>query len=421
MKSDVLVIVLAGGEGSRLHPLTNFRAKPAVPIGGKFRLIDIPLSNAANCGLRKSIILTQGKDASLIKHLKDVWYSDSRFGVSVDIISPQISGSTYKGDADAVRQVVDRLKTLKPDYVLVVPGDHLLKMDYSNFVDFLASSNAGAVIAVKPELVKYAKHLGSIHMNSKQKIIGFYEKNPDTPYKFIDKDNQEVFYASMGIYAFKRTVLIKALSKKGDFFGKDIIPSLLSNTKVLGYDYKTHNIIVDTIKISIKNHLINSNGVSSDSDYWKDVGTIKEYFKANMDLVSITPRFNLYGEKWPFYTENFNLGPGKIIKPHGEGCINNVLLSEGSFLSDSEASSIVISPKSIIDKSRLEEVIIFNNSTIHECDIKRTIIDKNVILKNMRIGFDEEEDRKNGIYIDELSKIRIVPKNYDHTSRFFEV
>jgi glucose-1-phosphate adenylyltransferase len=139
MKYDVLVIVFAGGEGSRLHPLTDYRTKPAVPIGGKFRLIDIPLSNAANCGLRKSLILTQGKDASLIKHLKDVWYSDSRFGVFVDIISPQITGTTYKGDADAVRQVIDRIKEMKPDFILIVPGDHLLKMDYSNFIDFYST------------------------------------------------------------------------------------------------------------------------------------------------------------------------------------------------------------------------------------------------------------------------------------------
>jgi len=420
MKNDVLLIVLAGGEGSRLHPLTDYRAKPAVPIGGKFRLIDIPLSNAANCGLRKSLILTQGKDASLIKHLKDVWYSDSRFGIFVDIISPQISGTTYKGDADAVRQVVDRIKEMKPDFVLIVPGDHLLKMDYSNFVDFLYSSNAGAAIAIKPEPVKLAKHLGSVNINGRKEITGFREKDPDTPHRFKDKDDKEYFYASMGIYVFRSEILIKALLRSGDLFGKEIIPKLLkSNTKILGYDYKLFNIIIDNIRLSYKSHIIESSGKSSDSDYWKDVGTINEYFKANMDLVSITPKFNLYGEKWPFYTENFNLGPGKIVKPHGAGCINNVLLSEGSFISDTEASSLVVSPKVIIEKSRLNEVIVFNNSTIHESDIKKTIIDKNVIIKNMQIGYDAEEDIKNGIYVDEISKIRIVPKNYDHTSRFF--
>ncbi len=421
MKYDVLVIVLAGGAGSRLHPLTDSRTKPAVPIGGKFRLIDIPLSNAANCGFRKSIILTQGKDASLIRHIKDVWYSDSRFGVFVDIISPQIVGSTYKGDADAVRQVTDMITIMKPDYVLIVPGDHLLKMDYSSFVDFLAFSKAGAAIAIKPEPIKLSKHLGSLKINSRKEIIGFKEKDPGTPYKFLNKENQEMFYASMGIYAFRRSVLIKALKKKGDLFGSDIIPQMLANTNILGYDYNLYNVIIDNIKVNVNGHIIENSEKSSDSNYWKDVGTIKEYFKANMDLVSVTPKFNLYGDKWPFYTQNFNLGPGKIVKPHDIGYIKNVLLSEGSFLSDSDASSVVISPKVIIDKSKLNEVVIFNNSYIHECEILRTIIDKNVVLKNMRIGYDEEEDKNNGIYIDEMSKIRIVPKNYDHTVRFFNL
>ena len=420
MKYDVLIIILAGGEGSRLQPLTDFRAKPSVPIGGKFRLIDIPLSNAANCGLRKSIVLTQGKDASLIRHLKDVWYSDSRFGIFVDIISPQKAGSTYKGDADAVRQIIDRVNHMKPDYVLVVPGDHLLKMDYSSLIDFLAFSNAGAAIAIKPEPIKSAKHLGSLQINSRKEIIGFKEKDPDTPFKFLNKENQEVFYASMGIYAFRRPVLIKALSQKGNLFGKQIIPELLNDTDILGYDYKLFNIIIDNIKINVKGHLINTTGKSSDSDYWKDVGTIKEYYKANMDLVAVSPKFNLYGEKWPIYTHNFNLGPGKIVKPQGSGYLKDILLSEGSFLSDSDASSVVISPKVLIDKSKLNEVIVFNNCSINQCEIKNTIIDKNVILKNMRIGFDEEEDRQNGIFIDEDSKIRIVPKNYDHAIRFFK-
>jgi len=420
MKYDVLLIILAGGEGSRLQPLTNFRAKPAVPIGGKFRLIDIPLSNAANSGFKKSIILTQGKDASLIRHLKDVWYSDSRFGIFVDIISPQIAGKTYNGDADAIREVTETIKSMKPDYILIVPGDHLLKMDYSNFIDFLDSSKADVAIAIKPEPVKLAKHLGSVKLNSKNMIVDFKEKDITAPFKYIDTDGNEVFNASMGIYAFRRSVLINSLKKKGNSFGKEIIPSMLNTKKMIGYNYKEKNIIIDNIKINVNEYMIDIKGKSSDSDYWKDVGTIKEYFKANMDLVSVSPEFNLYGEKWPIYTHNNNLGPGKIIKPHGSGYINNVLLSEGSFLSDTDALSTVISPKVLIDKSKLNRVIIFNNSRIYECDIRNTIIDKNVLLNNMRIGYDEDEDRNNGIYIDKNSKIRIVPKNYDHAKRFFK-
>lgn len=419
LPEKVLVVVLAGGEGSRLMPLTNARTKPAVPIGAKFRLIDIPLSNAANSGLHKCLILTQGKDKSLNRHIKNTWYSDRHYNAFIEVISPQGVGKAYMGDADAVRQVINDIKEVKPTVVLIVPGDHLLKMNYFKFVKFLMDKNADAAIAVIKKNMDQAMHLGSLQMGHDEVISDFKEKDPETPFKFTEEDGVSYFQASMGIYAFKTKSLFKALKEPGELFGKNIIPQILKTMKVVGYSYNKYNIIKDRRWVSINDMLIEEYEKTSDSDYWRDVGTIDEYFKANMDLTGITPTFNIYGEKWPFFTCHLDLGPSKIIRSQPGNNLESAILGEGSILSNVSGRSLVISPKVFIEKSHMEDVIVFEGSTIQQCNIRRSIIDKNVVLVNMWIGFDEEEDQKRGIYIDPVSKIRVIPKGYDYTCQWF--
>ena len=196
-QGNILVVVLAGGEGRRLLPLTATRTKPAVTIGAKYRLIDIPLSNAANSGLHKCLVLTQGKDKSLNWHIKNTWYSDYHFGAFTEVISPQGVGKTYMGDADAVRQVMDEIKAIKPAVVVVVPGDHLLKMDYFNFAKFLVDKKADAAISVIKKPLDQSKNLGSLMVDRDDLITGFREKDPNTPFIFTDDKNETYFLASM--------------------------------------------------------------------------------------------------------------------------------------------------------------------------------------------------------------------------------
>lgn len=418
-QGNILVVVLAGGEGRRLLPLTATRTKPAVTIGAKYRLIDIPLSNAANSGLHKCLVLTQGKDKSLNWHIKNTWYSDYHYGAFTEVISPQGVGKTYMGDADAVRQVMDEIKAIKPAVVVVVPGDHLLKMNYFDFAAFLVDKKADAAISVIKKPLDQAKNLGSLMVDRDDGITGFREKDPNTPFIFTDDNNETYFLASMGIYAFKTRSLFKSLRMEGERFGEHIIPRILPSIKTVAYNYNENNIIMDRRWIQYNDMLINEVEKSSDSDYWRDVGTIAEYFQANMDLAGITPRFNLYGEKWPFFTCRREVGPAKIIHTKESEKIESAIVGEGCILSNVKGRSIVVSPLAYIDRSELENVIIFQSANIQKCRIKNTIVDKGAVLMGMTIGFEEEEDRKRGIYIDPETGIRVIPKGYDYTCQWF--
>lgn len=419
IRDSVLMVVLAGGEGRRLFPLTADRTKPAVPIGSKYRLIDIPLSNAANSGIYKSLVLTQGFDNSLNRHIRKTWYSAPHYNAFTELVSPQGLGKTFKGDADAVRQVVNEIKAVDPEIVLVVPGDHLLKMNYFQFVKFLAHGKADAAISLIKRPLDMASQLGSVAIDENDNITGFLEKDPNTPYAFTDENGQQVFFASMGIYAFKTKALFKSLKEEGDLFGKDIIPKMLSKMKIIGYNYNKKNIIMDRSWIQYGNLVLDEDAVSSDSEYWRDVGTIGEYFQANMDLTGVTPIFNLYGTKWPFFSGTQDLGPAKIIRTEGGNNFESAIVGEGSILSNVGGRSLVISQRVYIDRSYLENVIIMEGCNVQRCNIRNTIIDKWVNLVDMQIGYNEDEDRRRGIYIDATSGIRVIPKDYDYTYQYF--
>jgi len=419
LKDNVLVVVLAGGEGQRLMPLTESRTKPAVPIGAKFRLIDIPLSNAANSGLTQALILTQGKDKSLNRHIKDTWYSDRHRRAFIDVISPQGVGKYYEGDADAVRQIQNDIRTVNSKYVLIVPGDHLLKMDYLKFVIYMLDHNADAAISVITRPMDQAGQLGSLKLDEKGWIQELREKDPSTPLAFDSAQGNKVFYASMGIYAFKSDVLLNLLKEEGALFGQDLLPKLLNDKKVIGYPYQQENIIYDEGIFHINDMAVSEVDISSDSAYWRDVGTIGEYFNANMDLTGITPIFNLYGVRWPFFTYHNDFGPAKIIRSEGYSCVDAAIIGESSFLSNVQGKRLVISSQVYIDRSELNNVIVFCKSNIQRCRIQNCIIDKSVHLSNMEIGFDEEYDRRRGIHVDPVSKIRVVPKHYDFAVSWF--
>ena len=391
-------------------PLTASRLKPAVLIGGKYRLIDIPLSNAYHSEFRKILVLTQGMDKSVAKHIKDAWVSDEKSDSFINIISPQRIGTSANGDADAVRLVINDIKYYNPDIVLIVPGDHLVKMDYQSFIDFLVQNKGDAAISIIPQPLHKAYCFGSLAIDESSKITEFREKDNDTPLRATSDDT---FYASMGIYAFKTSFLLHALKEEGNLFGKDIIPKMLKSNKILGYDYYHNNHIQEIIIKRDRDRMFEESVESSpDSRYWRDVGTIGEYFEANMDLVSVTPKFNLYGKEWPFFSVQNNFGPAKIINPGNKSAVESTIICEGSFLSDVNGNNLVISSLVFIERSTLAQVIVFNDTKITNCRIQRTIIDKHVVINDMEIGFNEDTDRAAGIHIDQESGIRVVPKGY---------
>lgn len=402
--------MISSGILSVVELSTASRLKPAVLIGGKFRLIDIPLSNAYHSDFRKVLVLTQGMDKSVARHIKDAWLSDQKSNSFINIISPQKIGAFDSGDADAVRHVISDIKYYNPDIVLVVPGDHLVKMDFQSFVDFLIQNGGDAAISIIPQPLHKAYSFGSLAIDENSIITEFREKDSDTPLRGTTDDT---FFASMGIYAFKTSFLIHALKEEGNLFGRDIIPQMLINNKILGYDYCRNNHIQEKIIKRDGNRMLEELvDASPDSSYWRDVGTTREYFDANMDLVSITPKFNLYGREWPFFSINNHLGPAKIINPGNRSGVESTVICEGSFLSDVTGKDLVISSLVFIEKSSLNRVIVFNDTKITNCRIQRTIIDKHVVLNGMEIGFNEDADRKAGIHIDKDSGIRVIPKGY---------
>jgi glucose-1-phosphate adenylyltransferase len=235
------------------------------------------------------------------------------------------------------------------------------------------------------------------------------EKNPNTPLR--NRKDKNSFDASMGIYAFKTEKLLEALALEGTGFGRDILPQLKDSMELLGYDYLEQNIIPETIRVE-RDGFMEKVQVpnASDAAYWRDVGSIGEYFEANIDLVSINPKFNLYGS-WKFFTYEHNLGPAKFVN------VTNATVGEGSILSNVSGRDYIISPEVYVDRSNLEEAIIFHGSDIQRCNLKRTIVDKNVVLRGLEIGFDEKADKARNIYIDPVSKIRVVPKGYDSADK----
>jgi glucose-1-phosphate adenylyltransferase len=404
----VLAIVLAGGEGKRLMPLTADRAKPAVPFGGIYRLIDFALSNVVNSGYTKIVVLTQYKSHSLDRHISKTWRMSTMLGSYVTTVPAQqrLDKSWFQGSADAIYQSLNLIHDEKPDIVVVAGADHVYRLDFSHMVSRHIDSGAGVTVAAIRQPIALADQFGVIEVDpASTRIEAFLEKPqhatglPDSPGEIL---------ASMGIYVFDADVLVDAVirdaEREGSMrdMGGDIVPDFVHRGEAYVYDVKDNPIPGSTDR---------------DHGYWRDVGTIDSYYDAQMDLISIHPVFNLYNYKWPIYTDHGNHPPAKFV--HGTdgrvgGALNSAV-SPGVVISGAQVSHSVLSPgvrvhsfATVTDSVLLDFVDIGRNATIN-----RAIIDKNVVVPpGVSIGVNRDEDLARGFTVTD-SGITVVGKSQE--------
>ena len=389
---NVLGMIMAGGEGSRLHPLTNERAKPAVYFGGKYRIVDFVLNNFINSGIFKIKVLTQFKSDSLIKHLTTGWSLNRMLGQYIDPVPAQMrtGKNWYMGTADAVFQNFNLIEDENPDYVAVFGADHIYKMDISQMLDFHRHAGAVATVVAIPKPVEEAAAFGIIEVDQDGRMIGFEEK-PKNP-KTIP-GNPRMALVSMGNYIFNRKFLVRelfndaSLSGSSHDFGKDVIPKIFHNYPIYVWDFSNNRIPGETPQQNV---------------YWKDVGSLDAYYEANMTLRDVVPEINLYNEAWPIRTAPGQSPPAKFVfsgeppeKRKGEAL--DSILSGGCIISGGRViRSILSRGVRVHSLAVVEDSIIFPDVQVSEkAHIRRTIIDRGVqILPGERIGFNIEEDRK---------------------------
>ena len=403
---DVLAFVMAGGKGERLMPLTQNRTKPAVPFGGIYRLIDFSLSNCVNSQIFKIIVLPQYKSQSLTDHLESGWNIFSQhIGHFLKIVPPQqrIGLDWYRGTADSIRQNLYLIERFKPSHVLILSGDHIYKMDYGLFIKYHQEKGAHMTISLLEVSMDLARHFGVAEVDDSYRITGFQEK-PKEGIKAIPGDPDHVL-ASMGIYVFQTEVLVDILkSFHTDDFGRDIIPDMLVPYKVYAYPYRTYNRIEDYIYVTLEDgeRQLRLESRTRDSGYWRDVGTLDEYWNANMDLTGVDPFFNLYGRNWQIYTYQTQSPPAKFVFAEERltnprvGKALESLVASGSIVSGIVRNSIlsrnvVVRSWAIVDESVIMDGVVVGR----HCKIKKTIIDKdNIIPPYTDIGYNPVEDRK---------------------------
>lgn len=403
---NALVMILAGGEGKRLFPLTKDRAKPAVPFGGRYRIIDFVLNNFINSGFFKIKVLTQYKSDSLNKHITRGWTLSPFLNQYVDLAPAQMrtGNDWYKGTADAIYQNIFHITDEDPRYVCIFGGDHIYKMHVDQMLDFHKDKGADLSISGIPIPIEEASEFGIMEVDENWKLINFVEKPQYRP-KSIP-GNPNMCLASMGNYIFDKEVLLDALNRdaqKDDSahdFGKNVIPMLLSEGK----------------NIYVYNFAQNSfpGMTKAEQGYWKDVGSIDAYWQANMDLLSYNPELNLYSKEWPLRTFNYNYPPAKFVWEEGDrvGMATNSMVSEGCIISGGGLSHCVLSPKVRINSySCVTDSILMENVEVGRySQIRNAIIDKNVVIPpHTQIGFNREEDIKRGFHVSE-GGVTVVPK-----------
>jgi len=389
MMRKVITFIMAGGKGERLWPLTKDRAKPAVPFGGIYRIIDFTLSNCINSGLRRIYILTQYKSISLHRHIRLGWsIFASELGEFVEILPAQqrVGDSWYLGTADAIYQNIYTIEMEKPDEVLILAGDHVYKMNYYQMIDFHRSIGADLTVGVVEMPVEKSAQLGVVEVDAQGMVKGFEEK-PLHP-KTIPVDKQKI-YASMGIYVFNREVLENELIEDAKDtmsehdFGKNILPHMVKEGfKVAAYNFKDEN--------------------KKQAMYWRDIGTLDAYYEANMDLVAVDPVFNLYDKDWPIRTYQEQYPPAKTVFSGGEiagriGLVLDSLVSSGCIISGGKVARSVLSPNVRIHSfSEIYDSILMEGVNVNRyAKIRRAIIDKDVdIPRGAVIGYDPGEDKK---------------------------
>lgn len=404
---DVLVMILAGGKGERLYPLTRERAKPAVPFGGKYRLIDFVLSNFVNSGFFKIKVITQYKSDSLNRHILRGWRLSGKLGHYIEPVPAQmrVGEQWFRGTADAIYQNFHIFEAENPDYVCIFGSDHIYKMDTSQMLKFHIDSEAECTIAVISFPRKDATQLGVVEVDDKGRVIGFEEKPKDP--KPIPL-NPEICLVSMGNYIFNIDVLVEEVendAKREDSthdFGRDIFPTLFKRSRVYAHNLMDNNVP----------------GMTEDEKgYWRDVGSIKAYWETNMDLVSVSPKFNIHSAEWPIHTYTTPHPPAKFVFADGEtkriGIATDSLVSEGCIISGGHINRCILSPNVRINSfAYVENSVLFEGVNIGRySQIRNAIIDKNVnVPPRTRIGFDLDEDRERFFVSSE--GIVVLQKNY---------
>lgn len=401
---NTIAMVLAGGKGERLSPVTLDRPKPCVPFGGKYKIIDFVLSNMFNSGLKKVYVLTQYRAYSLNKHIKESWAKWTGLGEFYDTISPETSSGSeawFKGTADAIFQFLRFIEASDAEYVAIFGGDHIYKMDISQMISYHVLNKADITLAALEVSCRDAKEFGIVSVDEESRVTNFAEK-PLEPNKIPGKN---MCYASMGNYIFSVKKLIEVLKegKKAHEdldFGKHVIPMMLAQgDRVFAYNF-------------MDNEIPGMN--PEEKGYWKDVGTLDSYYEANMDLIRVDPQLNLYNYKWPIITNQSNSPPAKTVFEEGGRCGQNVnsYVCGGCINSGGTVRrSIVGSRSRVHSHSLVEDSILFENVNIgRKAKIKRAIIDENVdIPEGAEIGYDHDADRRNG-YTVTNSGIVIVTK-----------
>lgn len=383
---NVLALLLAGGAGERLHPLTRDRAKPAVPFGGVYRIIDFTLSNCINSECRQIAVLVQYKSNSLTRHINYAWdMCRPEFGEFIDVIPPQmrVNRNWYLGTADAIYQNLYSVDQHNPREVLILSGDHIYKMDYSKKLHAHREMEADLTISAIEVPIGEAHRFGVLEVDPNGRVIGFQEK-PLDPVPIPGKP--EAALASMGIYAFNADVLRRVLIDDADRpgschdFGKNVIPDMLGRYAVYAYRFQDEN--------------------KKETQYWRDVGTLDSYWEAQMDLVSVDPQFNLYDKSWPLRTRVPALPPAKTVFAEQGGRFGaavDSIVSPGCIISGGMARRCVLGPEVRINSyAEVEESVLFAGAQIgRHCRVRRAIIEKNVVLPDHTvIGFDTTEDAR---------------------------
>ncbi len=415
MQDSVMTVILAGGKGSRLEPLTRDRAKPAVPFGGGYRIIDFTLSNCLNSGLRKLLILTQYKAMSLDRHINMGWqrYFCRELGEFSDVVPPQqrIDENWYQGTADAVYQNIYTLEKEHPRLVLILAGDHIYKMNYRRMVDYHLQVGADVTIGVlRRPRTEAAHQFGVMEVDHQHRVIGFQEKPADP--KPVPGD-EEFCLASMGIYIFTARFLFEELcrdaTRRGSRhdFGKDLIPAIIDTNRVYAYPF-----VVE----------IDEN--RKRDAYWRDVGTLDAYFAANMDLVSVDPELNMYDDQWPIRTYQPNLPPPKFVfaDQQRRGFAMDSIVCPGTIVSGGQVRRSILGYQVRVNSyAEVEGSIILGNVDVgRHARIRRAIIDKGVsIPAGVSIGFDPEQDRARGFLVTD-DGITIIAKS-DGAEHFLEM
>ena len=391
MRIRVLGIVLAGGKGTRLYPLTRERAKPAVPFGGKYRIIDFVLSNFINSGIYSTYVLTQFRSQSLLQHLSEGWQFGSllksQFVIPVPAQMRSPGETWYQGTADAIYQNINLVEQSDPHVVAIFGGDHIYRMNVMSMIDFHVQKSADVTVAAIPVEKKYSTEFGVIEASDDGHILAFHEKNPNAP--TMPGDGERV-YASMGHYIFSTRTLLRLLHDdaaepaSNHDFGRDILPKLAGKSEIYAYDFQTNRIPGEEAEAT---------------PYWRDVGTIDSYYEANMDLRAVDPALNLYNRDWPLRSTSYPDPPAKFTfdDANRRGQAIDSIVSGGCILSGGTVRKSVLGRGVRVHSGALvEDSVILDNCDIgRRAKLRRVILDKNVrVPEEAEIGYDLERDRQ---------------------------